>query len=132
MLCTRLEKPPYESLYKFESLTYQVGPNQGFNENQIKVYKKGNQKIYKKPKNAKVEISVTDPDDIYTSDVDKTLLTTKGAVTTKLMNVDHVVEKAKGGCNSCLNAQIIAESENVGTQYTGKKWIWDSDDLKYY
>ncbi len=122
--------PPYENLLVHERATYNVGPGLHFNNAQ-------KDEIYVENRNTNnpgnnITITVTGSNQVVESDGDNSLLITKRDVTFAIANVDHVVELHRGGCNSCLNAQVLAESANVGAVYGGGKWIYDPKTGKKY
>jgi hypothetical protein len=122
--------PPYQSLKKWERRAIWVGPGEQFNQtHRNKIYEL-NRQIHNPGNSINIDVPVSNQ--VVTSDGDNSLLITRRGLTFAIANVDHVVERAKGGCNSCLNAQVLAESANVGATYTDGKWIYDPDSGNLY
>ena len=122
--------PPYKGLLAWERQNVAVGPDEPFTPQQrVEIYKVN--RATHKPGDD-IEIKVKNSDQVVKSDGDGSLLITRRDLTFAMANVDHVVGRAQGGCNSVLNAQVLAESANVGAMYMGGKWIWVPEEDKYY
>jgi hypothetical protein len=113
--------PPYASKKAWEKTNINVGPYLPFQENQKNEYYAINNAT---AGFGSLTVKVNSAANLYKSDGDGTALAKRGSFTFATANVDHVVERANGGCNSCLNAQVLGEDANVGATYTGGKWIY--------
>lgn len=120
-----LKNRPYWNLLSWEQKNWNIGPNLNFSEGQREKILEENRNIHK-PGNV-IKINVPNSSDVQKSDGDKSYLVRKRALTFAIANVDHVVEKSKGGCASVGNAQVLAENANVGATYMGGKWIYNAD-----